>query len=199
MAVDSTRVQVDTSPPEPDEPAQPDGVAPAEPADDGGEVAAAGDSQLAAIREKHRRQRQESRYTDLPVPHLDEPPVYVRYTTAINHDRIRRFYNKREKQGKQKGGYDWEVKAAADVLVEACQGVYTVLDDGSKVGYALDGDADDWPAFDLRLAKMLDLDGQPSALDVCRALYGTDPRVIQASGQLANIVGYNPEEGMPGE
>jgi hypothetical protein len=167
-------------------------------------VQAAVDSPLAAIRERHRQQREQASSVDLAVPDLDDPPVFVRYRTDVSHDRIKRMYNKREKRGKQQGGYDWEVLAAADVLVEACVGVYTKLEDGTKVGYALDADKDDWPAFDLRLADMvgMDVDQQkpPRAVDVARALYGSDPRVIQASGDIARIVGYAEEnEGLPGE
>jgi len=167
-------------------------------------VQAAVDSPLAAIRERHRQQREQASSVDLAVPDLDDPPVFVRYRTDVSHNHIRQMYAKREKRGKQQGGYDWEVLAAADVLVEACVGVYTKLEDGTQVGYAIDGDKDDWPAFDLRLADMvgMDVDQQkpPRAVDVARALYGSDPRVIQASGELARIVGYTSgSEAMPGE
>lgn len=157
----------------------------------------------------------EEAYIDLQVPRSHDPAVWVRYGT-MPHSEIKSIFRRNEKRGKgPKGVKDWEVRANAEFLVEACLGIYLDLD-GEK--YPFDANAvgpvdldeleeDDLPRFDWRAATLLkELAHVPkehvSAVDVVKTLYVTDGDLLATGDAVMRHCGYDPagvQERLAGE
>jgi hypothetical protein len=152
-------------------------------------------SPLSDIRQRFATWRSDD-HVDLTVPGSNDPEIVVRYG-KVAHEKIRRFTQKRKAESRGKG-FDWEVLTNVDVLIEACVGVYCVLD---GVTYAFDADdptAEEWPRFDERVAKMIPAEFElKTAVDIVRALYGFghptagDGAILSAADRVVTHSGYS--------
>ena len=132
-------------------------------------------------------------YVDFEVPRWDVPPprgrgmgmkVFVRYgpVSPSHAQRVQEMFQKRKID-------DWEIQTNAQVLADACIGVYAMLP-GDETQYSLrEGDPlGRWTRFDPDLAAMLGpaLVKGATAVDVVRATYCTDGDVTIAALQLGD-------------
>lgn len=79
-----------------------------------------------------------------------------------------------------------KLEANAQLLVEACRGVYQKVD-GKRVGF--DGKEGNLPKFDSALAKVLDMAGEPSPTMICRALFLVEGNLLAHAGEVAAFSG----------
>lgn len=158
--------------------------APTEPDEGSGPVDAPTGSalfDLRAIREK----KLAALYIDLPVPRWGDegtPEIVVRYKPTKPSVALSATEKRRSAKDPE-----WLMLANADVLVDACVGVYAVYK-GKQ--YSLrPGEPDGpWTRFDPDLAENLGLSTK-RAVDVVRALYLTDGDLIGAVNALAEWSG----------
>ncbi|SDC46256.1 hypothetical protein [Nocardioides lianchengensis] len=149
-----------------------------------GEVEAAPGSVLESIRA--RRDRAKSvLFIDIKVPRYD-PPVWVRFKPTEQ----KRIDGAGERARKSKDD-DRTVIANAAILAEACIGVFEVVDDDKVSIDPTDRSTDpaDWPKFDKRLARLLEIPAG-KATDVVRGLYLTDGDIISTAADLGEWSGY---------
>jgi hypothetical protein len=134
-------------------------------------------SALAALRARREGARNE-RHLDLRVPGL-EPPLFVRYgpvAKGVAEDITDRWKNSKDK--------DATVKREAQLLAEACRGLFELDDSGNKVSPDPDDRGGDWPRFDEHLARLIGSD-KTSALDLLREVYEEDGDIMAASQKYA--------------
>ncbi len=123
-------------------------------------------------------------------------PVFVRYS-PLSPDRIANAWEKWEKRGKARkdgtpGHQRWRAMFSAEVLVEACIGVYAEIDDAGEVlqvSLRKDDPLGPWTKFDADLAAALRRPELTTAIDVCLALYRTDGDVLMTAGSLQEFSG----------
>lgn len=150
-----------------------------------GETAAAPGSILASLRER-RDAAKKRLFKDLAVPRLD-PPVYVRFKPVTSHR-----LTAANKQSAKSGDRDADVIANAGVLVDACVGIFEVVD-GEEVSLDPSDREGEWPKFDKQLAALLGVPaGKASA--VVRELYVTDGDIISTVNELALWSGFAQEQ-----
>lgn len=84
---------------------------------------------------------------------------------------------------------DFQTKLAAnaDILIEACRGVYQKVN-GKRVGFD-PAKPEHLPKFDADLAKVLDLAGEPPAVQICEALFLDELDLLAHASQLAVFSG----------
>jgi hypothetical protein len=127
---------------------------------------------------------------DLLVPRWqNQLAVHVRYH-RIPHRVFKRLIDVPEKKRKQ-DPHGWDLTAAADVLIEACAGIFVVHDD-AEYAFSTDDPHGDWPTFgDIdRLSAEL---GKPlhSAREAVKAIFLADPDILTASSAYAAAMGYD--------
>lgn len=136
-------------------------------------------------------------YIDLAVPRWEEVignTIWIRYKAAnpaVLYEARAKFeahhLAKKKKDGR--GDPDWEIRANAQMLVEACMGVY-FLEPGEKPPDELPGDL---PTFgDPELS--ISLDAPKSAIATVMKLYGTNGDVLLAANQLLLFSGETSQE-----
>lgn len=146
-----------------------------------------------------RAQLQAKLHIDLAVPRWDDIigcSIWIRYGPAdlslwSNAQQKRETAHIALKKKNGVGDPKWAVKANADVLVDACRGVY-FLEPGEKPP---EGDVpDDLPTFsDPELATALDI--QPgNAVRTVLGLYGTDGDLLMAANALLGFSGEASKE-----
>lgn len=150
-------------------------------------VSAADGSPLADLRSR-RAKLIEALWVDLEVPRWADdggPSIWVRYK-PIGPGFVTATV---EKRFKAKGtlGKDWLDYAHADVLIEACVGVFAKDGDATYSLRPADPDGE-WTKFDPDLAASLGLDTK-MAVDVVRALYLTSADLKTAVDQLIDWSG----------
>lgn len=128
---------------------------------------------------------------DLLVPrwqgHL---PVHVRYH-RIPHRTFKRLIDVPEKRRKQ-DPHGWDLTAAANVLIEACVGIFVAHEDGNDYAFSEADPHGTWPTFEdtgqlsAELGKTLD-----TPRDAVKAIYLADPDILTASGAYAAAMGYD--------
>ena len=156
--------------------------APAQFADDTAPTARPSSAALLSLKSR-REEIKKDLYIDLQVPRWSTPEVFVRYG-PIDATRADQAIRKRE------GSKEFSVLANADILAQACIGVYACLDGDRDTKYSLNSDNPDgpWTRFDPALARNLGLITD-AAVDVVRALYYTDGDLIQAAAALGEWSG----------
>lgn len=163
--------------------------------DDAGErgpAPAATGSPLASLRER-RKARRKKLFLDLKVPGYGDPDagvpdVFVRFKPA-DQSRLVAEVKKAERSKDR----DAITLANANLLIEACVGVFQVDASGTEVSIDPDNltpDPDEWLTFGPELGKLLaDEDAGEllvRATDVARALYDNDMALAAASGRLVD-------------
>lgn len=132
---------------------------------------------LRALRER----KLKDLYKDLPVPRWGEdgtPEIVVRYKPSKPQVALRATEKRRTENDP-----DWLILANADVLVDACIGVYAVYQ-GKKYSLKPGEPNAPWTKFDRNLAENLGIETN-RAVEVVRALYLTDGDLIGAVNALA--------------
>jgi hypothetical protein len=130
-------------------------------------------SALAALRARREGAREE-RHLDLRVPGL-EPPLFVRYGPVAKG--VAEEITEKWRDSKDK---DATVKCEAQLLAEACRGIFELDESGNKVSPDPDDRGGEWPRFDADLARLIGSD-KTSALDLLREVYEEDGDVLGAS------------------
>lgn len=161
------------------------------------------DSPLGSLKARRAKQQQ-TLYLDLLVPGWHQDPddpapisVYVRCKPVRPSD-VGRFTEIRRK--KKKLHPNWLELANADVMVDACVGVYwlegppadnTATDEREKLSLRDGDEHGDWTRLDPDLGEALGLDqDRPiKAVDVVFALYPTEAGVVTAVNQLVRWSG----------
>lgn len=123
-------------------------------------------------------------------------PVFVRYR-PLSPDRTANAWEKWEKRGKTRkdgtpGSQRWRAMFSAEVLVEACIGVYAEIDDGGEtlqISLRKGDPLGPWTKFDPDLAAALRRPELTTAIDVCLALYRTDGDVMLTATGLQEFSG----------
>lgn len=128
---------------------------------------AAEGSMLASIRNDRKARRNQQRF-DRRVPGL--PNIYVRFR-PINQTKLIASVKAAEKSKNP----DAVAIANANVLIDACLGIYELLD-GEEVSPDPRDRHGNLPRFDQQLGELIALDGEEltKAVEVCRALYDND-------------------------
>jgi hypothetical protein len=128
-------------------------------------------------------------FVDLQVPRWDEPEIFVRFKpiSAV------KFAAAMERRRKSKAE-NWTILANADMLIEACIGIYAMIN-GDENKYSLrNGDQlGNWTRFDTDLSEALGLPVE-RAVDVCQSLYLTEGDLIEAANKLFRWSGLANEE-----
>lgn len=145
------------------------------------------DTPLRSLKAKRSKMLNKLQLT-LQVPRWDDPEIFVVYkpieTARTNEATIKRSESKDP---------DWLVKANADMLCQACSGIYAIFDkDGVKRSLNLEDEFGAWTKFDQNLSENLDLPQWGTvtkAVDVVRAIYPTDGDLIAAAEELSNWSG----------
>ncbi|HXH77317.1 hypothetical protein [Nocardioides sp.] len=148
------------------------------------------DTQTTTLRGSLRERREQARsklYLDRRVPRID-PPVFVRFK-PLSSARLEGLTRQAEKS-KDPERY---INGSAIAIADACVGIFEVIDD-EKVSIDPDGDRDDWPRFDSRLAELLGLADLGKAAPIVRALYLTDGDVTSEAAALTEWSGYAGQE-----
>jgi hypothetical protein len=128
-------------------------------------------------------------YIDLQVPRWTEPEMYVRFK-PISAVKLSNAIDRRRKQKSD----DWSLLANADMLVDACIGVYAKVDGfDRKLSLRHDDHDGEWTKFDPDLAKALGVEAD-RAVDVCRALYLTEGDLIDTANRVFRWSGIANEE-----
>lgn len=166
----------------------PDDATPAHAAPSGGDAAATPRPTMLGSLRAMRDQVAEELFVDLKVPRYPAD-VVVRFK-PLPQPQIRRALDAAEKR---KGDPDARVKAHAEMLVDACLGVY-MLDASGKFG-SVDLEHPDLepPKFDERLAELLGVEAK-SQVETARALYLTDGDVIGTANKLIEFSGYDADK-----
>ncbi len=119
-------------------------------------------------------------YVDLQVPRWENPKIFVRYT-PIGSVKLTETINKRSGANdtrKTAQDQEWPIKANADILISACEGIYGVWDDAPDQKFSLrEGDPyGKWTKFDVDLASALGsvVPEKDPAVATVRSLYLTD-------------------------
>jgi hypothetical protein len=141
---------------------------------------------LAAKREALK----ENLYLDLQVPRWSEPEIFVRYGPVD----MTLTENVVEKRRKSKIP-EWSILANADILAQACIGIYACLDEDYETKYSLrSGDENgSWTKFDPDMADALGSQLQ-GASEVVRALYLTDGDLLEAAKRVTEWSGIKNAE-----
>ncbi|HTW17083.1 MAG TPA: hypothetical protein VMF51_18275 [Nocardioides sp.] len=151
-----------------------------------GEAPAAPGSILDGIRARRDRAKA-ALFVDIKVPRY-EPELWVRFKPTEQ----KRIDAAGEKARKSKDDHRI-VNANATLLAEACIGVFEVDADGEKVSIDpadRSTNPDDWPQFDKRLARLLEIPAG-KAVEVVRGLYLTDGDIISTAAELGEWSGYS--------
>jgi hypothetical protein len=145
---------------------------------------AADKSPLANLRQRREAIAAEL-HVDLKVPRWEDdggPSIFVRYKAATP-GKVEGAREKRRKQRKALGD-DWIVYANADILIDACVGVFALADDGKTELSLRDGDPyGEMTTFDPDLGFSLGLEDE-GAVAVVRKLYFTDFDLTSACNDL---------------
>jgi len=132
-------------------------------------------------------------YKDIQVPRWDNPEIFVRFN-PVDVTELNEAVNRRRKQGLK----DWPQRANADVLINACVGVYAVFPDSPDVKLSLrEGDPyGEWTKFDKALAEALGIevtDGD-AAVATARGLYMTDGDLGDTTERLLKFSNLSNEQ-----
>jgi hypothetical protein len=134
---------------------------------------------LIALRQR-RQELIDEMYMDLRVPRWDNPEVYVRFK-PVSASRLNTAIERRRKQKAE----NWSILANADMLVDACVGVYASFDGGqTQYSLRLDDAEGSWTKFDHDLAAALGLEDAKSQAETCLGLYLTEGDLIDAANRL---------------
>lgn len=134
---------------------------------------------LIALRQR-RQEIIDELYMDLRVPRWDDPEIYVRFK-PVSASRLNGAIERRRKQKAD----NWSILANADMLVDACVGIYASFDGGeTQYSLRLDDPEGKWTKFDHELASALGLDDAKSAAEACLGLYLTEGDLIDAANRL---------------
>jgi len=155
-------------------------------------VAAPAEPRAILSLKARRAELAEKLWIDLRVPRWTEPAVFVRYA-PINTVQVDKAVAKRQ----NKKTDDWSLLANADILINACLGVYATLDGNSDEKYSLvpGNEHAPWTKFDQDLGRALGLDQHASqATDVVKELYLTDGDLIAAANQVFEFSGVSNEK-----
>jgi hypothetical protein len=147
------------------------------------------DSPLAALRDR-RAQIVNDLHTDIKVPRWDEPELYVRFK-PVSAVKLNKAIERRRKVG----GEDWSLLANADMLIEACIGVYAVVDGNTenKLSLRVNDSKGAWTKFDTELSDAIGLDAQ-RASDVVLGVYLTEGDLIDTANKLFKWSGIAGDE-----
>ena len=129
---------------------------------------------------EQRRAAEADLTVDLKVPEYED--VYVRYR-PVDAPTIRRKLRKHDAD-KDAG----LLKAYCELLIDACEGIFHLGDDGTEVGVDPDR-RDEWPGYDHRLAELLGVKAD-SAIEVCRSVHVKDGHVYSLAGRLMEHSGF---------
>lgn len=124
---------------------------------------------------------------ELPVPRWHDPEIVVRYrpATAEAIAKATRIAERAKGPGRTQA----EINVNVDVLIEACVGVFAVLE-GKKYSLAPGSPDGDLTRFDADLAENLGLDGNATARQVVRTLFITDGDIISHARRLGEWSGW---------
>lgn len=139
---------------------------------------------LNSLRSQRKKIRDELTL-DLAVPEYVN--AYVRFR-PVEPEFVRRAWRKREKAG-DKG----PLLAHADVLVEACVGVFMLDENGNEVSAAEDGNPE-WPRFDARLAEAMGEPDIDSAVQVAIEFYPKKYHVLSTATKVLEWSGMSQED-----
>lgn len=131
---------------------------------------------LAALKAR-RESGREQRHLDLRVPGM-EPPLYVRYgpiPKGVAESITEKWRTRKDR--------DRTVKREAQLLTEACRGLFEIVD-GEKVSIDPDDRHGEWPRFDENLARLIG-SSEVSAVGLLREVYEEDGDIIAASTRYA--------------
>jgi len=119
-------------------------------------------------------------FIDIKVPRWSEPEIYVRFRpiSAVT-------LNKKVETRRKQGGEMWSILANADILADACIGIYGVMDGDLDNKISLrDGDPKgEWTKFDGFLMEALGLEAT-RASDAVMSLYLTEGDLIATANKL---------------
>lgn len=142
---------------------------------------------------KRREKLMSDLYVDIRVPRWDDPEIYVRFK-PVSAIKLGAAVERRRKQK----GDDWSLLANADMLVEACIGIYAVVDGDLDNKLSLKSGNPDgkWTRFDPDLAEAIGVEAE-RAVDSCIALYMTEGDLLDTANRLfrwSNIAGDEADE-----
>jgi len=145
------------------------------------------DSALARLRAQRSKLADEAHQFHVHVPRTTDPAIHVAYA-PVDPGAMEEAIERRKKAAKSPTAKrNVGLLAAADVLVEHCQGIYTVDEAGKEMG--LDPAAPDvWPRFTERLGELLG-EETPTAVAACIALFTTKMDLIAHCNTLVVLSG----------
>jgi hypothetical protein len=133
---------------------------------------------LAALRAR-REQIVGELYTDIKVPRWDEPEIYVRFK-PVSTTKLAASIEKRRKAKED----NWSILANADILIDACVGIYAVIPGSDQKLSLREGDPyGEWTKFDPALAEAIGIVGK-RATDAVLGLYLTEGDLIDTANKL---------------
>jgi hypothetical protein len=134
---------------------------------------------LASLRDR-RKAIMDDMFIDIKVPRWNEPEIYVRFRpiSAVT-------LNKKVENRRKQGGEMWSIMVNADILVDACIGIYGVMDGDidKKFSLRLNDPTGEWTKFDSVLAEAFGMEAV-RATDVVMALYLTEGDLIATANKL---------------
>ena len=149
------------------------------------------DSSLSVLGQlkKRREEVKQGEHIDLPVPRWDSPRIVVRYG-PVNHESFKKL-SAQVNRATEKSQARVEVDGNCDILIQACRGVFAVVN-GERYSLRQGDHEGEWTKFDPDLAENLGCGN--SAREVVKALYITEGDILSTASKIAEFSGYKEQE-----
>lgn len=146
---------------------------------------------------KRREQIVNNLYIDIRVPRWETPELYLRFR-PVSATKLTKTIEKYQSRAKVDKSADWSFLANAEMLLEACVGLYAVIDGDkdNKLSLRPNDPHGPWTRFDEDLADALGVDAS-RATDVVVATFFAEGDLIETANRLfrwSNIANNEADE-----
>jgi len=146
---------------------------------------------------KRREQIVNDLYIDIKVPRWDNPELYLRFK-PVSATKLGHTIEKYQAKAKADKNTDWSFLANAEMLLDACIGVYAVMngDKDNKLSLRPNEPHSPWTRFDEAMADALGIEAA-RATDVVVATFFAEGDLIETANRLfrwSNIANNEADE-----
>ena len=160
-------------------------------------VSAVADTTPLLSLKKRREQIVNELYIDIKVPRWDAPELYARFK-PVSATKLGKTIEKYQLKAKTDKTTDWSILANAEMLYDACIGVYAVVDGDkdNKLSLRPNDPNGSWTRFDEEMAASLGIDAA-RATDVVINTFFAEGDLIDTANRLfrwSNIANNEADE-----
>jgi hypothetical protein len=146
---------------------------------------------------KRREQIVNDLYIDIKVPRWDNPELYLRFK-PVSATKLGKTIEKYQNKAKADKNTDWSFLANAEMLLDACIGIYAVMggDKDNKLSLRTNDPHGPWTRFDEDMASALGVEAT-RATDVVVATFFAEGDLIETANRLfrwSNIANNEADE-----